>query len=89
MYQNGICWGNGVVFLSKTYFSSLIKRENTDPVAMHFYTNEHTVDDNSVKSIEKLYTDEIYRKFREKEKENAEYLYAYKYEQKGTLLSLD
>lgn len=89
MYQNGICWGNGVVFLSKTYFSSLIKRENTDPVAMHFYTNEHTVDDNSVKSIETLYTDEIYRKFREKEKENAEYLYAYKYEQKGTLLSLD
>lgn len=68
---------------------SLIRRKSDDPVAMHFYTNEHTVDDNSVKSIEKLYTDEIYRKFREKEKENAEYLYAYKYEQKGTLLSLD
>lgn len=65
MYQNGICWGNGVVFLSKTYFSSLIKRENTDPVAMHFYTNEHSVDDCSVIGIEKLYKDEIYRKFRE------------------------
>lgn len=64
MYQNGICWGNGVVFLSKTYFSSLIKRENTDPVAMHFYTNEHSVDDCSVIGIEKLYKDEIYRKFK-------------------------
>lgn len=64
MYQNGICWGNGVVFLSKTYFSSLIKRENTDPVAMHFYTNEHSVNDCSVIGIEKLYKDEIYRKYR-------------------------
>lgn len=60
MYQNGICWGNGVVFLSKTYFSSLI----TDPVAMHFYTNEHSVDDCSVIGIEKLYKDKIYRKYR-------------------------
>lgn len=44
---------------------SLIRRETNDPVAMHFYTDEHTVEDYSVIGIEKLYKDETYRKFRE------------------------
>lgn len=44
---------------------SLITRETNDHVAMHFYTNAHTVDGYSVIGIEKLYNDKIYRKFRE------------------------
>lgn len=33
---------------------SLMKKKTNDPVAMHFYTNEHTVDDNCVIGIEKV-----------------------------------
>lgn len=44
---------------------SQIRRETNDHVAMYFYTNEHTDDDYSVIVIEKLYKDDIYRKFRE------------------------
>lgn len=46
--------------MSKICFKlSLIRRETNDPIAMHFYTNEHTVDDYSVTGIEKLYKDEF------------------------------
>lgn len=37
---------------------SLIKRKNNDSVAMHLYTNEHTVDNFSLIGIEKLFKDE-------------------------------
>lgn len=37
---------------------SLIRRETNHPVAMHFYTDEHIVEDYSVIGIEKLYKDE-------------------------------
>lgn len=33
---------------------SLMKKKNNDPVALHFYTNEHTVDDKCVIGIEKV-----------------------------------
>lgn len=39
-----------------TYFKFITdeKKRTNDPVAMHFYTNEHTVDDNCVIGIEKV-----------------------------------
>lgn len=63
--QNCIWWGNGGDFLSKTCLKFISDWKTNDPVAMHFYTNAHTVDDYSVLAIEKLHIDEIYRIFRE------------------------
>jgi len=45
---------------------SLIRRRKEDPVAKHFYTNGHSVDDFSVVGLEKLYLDVNYRQTREK-----------------------
>lgn len=44
---------------------SLIRREKDDPVAKHFYTDEHTTDDYRVVGIEKLYGSDDYRRTRE------------------------
>ena len=57
---------------------SLIRRQANDPVALHFCTNEHSVDDFTIIGLEKLYKDDMYRKNREnlwKKKLNTFYPY--------------
>ena len=57
---------------------SLIRRQANDPVALHFCTNEHNVDDFTIIGLEKLYKDDMYRKNREnlwKKKLNTFYPY--------------
>ena len=44
---------------------SLIRRETNDPVATHFNSGVHTVEDYNIIGIEKLYKNDIYRKYRE------------------------
>ena len=57
---------------------SLIRRQANDPVALHFCTNEHSVDDFTIIGLEKLYKDNMYHKNREnlwKKKLNTFYPY--------------
>ena len=44
---------------------SLIRRHQDDPVAKHFYTDDHTKEDFRIVGIEKLYGSDEYRKTRE------------------------
>ena len=44
---------------------SLIRRQSDDPVAKHFYTDNHTVEHFEVIGLEKLYQDVFYRRNRE------------------------
>jgi hypothetical protein len=45
---------------------SRIRTKYNDPLAAHFYTNDHTVNDFSIMGLEKLYGNDQYRKTKEK-----------------------
>ena len=54
------------------------RRQANDPVALHFCTNEHSIDDFTIIGLEKLYKYDMYRKNREnlwKKKLNTFYPY--------------
>lgn len=51
-----VYFGESRLILSMTCFKFITDEEkkNNDPVARHFYTNEHNVDDKCVIGIEKV-----------------------------------
>ena len=60
----GETWDN-LIYQRLILNFSLIRRQASDPVALHVCTNEHSVEDFLIIGLEKLYKDDVYRKDRE------------------------